>query len=154
MSRCPSHFGADAAPVERVLSGVLPTERCKSVRDRQKISAPPTVAAMVERVVGCKWSLHVLDCVRRGIVRPGAIQRAVPGLSAKVLNERLRRLVAFGVLERRVFAEVPPRVEYRLTAFGERFVEVLDRIAALEDERRAQAAAPPGGVARREEVEG
>ena len=107
---------------------------------------------MVERIVGCKWSLHVLDCVRRGILRPGAIQRAVPGLSAKVLNERLRRLVAFGVLERQIFAEVPPRVEYRLTPFGERFLDILDRIAALERERTAGTAASAAGSVRAEEV--
>lgn len=107
---------------------------------------------MVERIVGCKWSLHVLDCVRRGIVRPGAIQRAVPGLSAKVLNERLRRLVAFDVLERQVFAEVPPRVEYRLTPFGERFLDILDRIAALERERAAGTAATAPGSVQPEEV--
>lgn len=107
---------------------------------------------MVERIVGCKWSLHVLACVRRGIVRPGAIQRAVPGLSAKVLNERLRRLVAFGVLERRIFAEVPPRVEYRLTPFGERFLDILDRIAALEHERAAGTAVTAPGSAEPEEV--
>lgn len=104
---------------------------------RRHPSRATSVTGMVERVLGCKWSLHVLDCVRRGIVRPGAIERAVPGLSAKVLNERLRRLVEFGVLERRVYAEVPPRVEYRLTAFGERFLDILDRIATLERERRA-----------------
>ncbi|GBD43094.1 putative HTH-type transcriptional regulator YtcD [bacterium HR40] len=100
------------------------------------------MAAMFERVLGCKWSLHVLDCVRRGVARPGAMQRAVPGLSAKVLAERLRRLVAFGVLERQVFAEVPPRVEYRLTPFGQRFVDILERIAALERERREGSVRP------------
>ncbi len=152
MSRSASHFSGEAVRVERALSGLLRTERCKSVNGRRKTSEPPTVAAMVERIVGCKWSLHVLDCVRRGIVRPGAIQRAVPGLSAKVLNERLRRLVAFGVLERRIFAEVPPRVEYRLTPFGERFLDILDRIAALERERAAGIAATAPGSAEPEEV--
>jgi DNA-binding HxlR family transcriptional regulator len=57
------------------------------------------------------------------------------GLTAKVLNERLRKLLRFGIIEREVFAEVPPRVEYRLTAFGRRFDGVLGEIAALDAAR-------------------
>ena len=87
---------------------------------------------MVADVVGCKWSLLVLDLVRRGVNRPGAMERSVEGLTAKVLNERLRKLVRYGILEREVFAEVPPRVEYRLTAFGDRFSAVLDAIRELD----------------------
>ncbi|MFO1402414.1 MAG: helix-turn-helix domain-containing protein [Steroidobacteraceae bacterium] len=87
---------------------------------------------MVEDIVGCKWSLCVLDLVNRGIVRPGAMQRSIRGLTTKVLNERLRKLVRFGILSRRVFAEVPPRVEYALTPFGRRFARLLEDIEALE----------------------
>ena len=90
---------------------------------------------MVEDIVGCKWSLTVLELITSGVRRPGAMQKRVPGLTAKVLNERLRKLLRFGVIERDVFAEVPPRVEYRLTAFGRRFHDVLDQIAALQAER-------------------
>lgn len=103
--------------------------------ERRKQPSVPTTAGMLEDVLGCKWSLHVLQLVRSGVCRPGAMERAVPGLTAKVLNERLVKLVRYGVLEKSVFAEVPPRVEYRLTAFGERFAGLLDQIAALEAER-------------------
>ena len=87
---------------------------------------------MVEDIIGCKWSLTVLGLVAQGVSRPGAMQRRVPGLTAKVLNERLRKLLRFGIIERHVFAEVPPRVEYELTAFGRRFEGVLNEIAALD----------------------
>ena len=89
-------------------------------------------ARMVEDIVGCKWSLSVLGLIAGGVQRPGAMQRRVPGLTAKVLNERLRKLLRFGIIERQIFAEVPPRVEYRLTAFGRRFDGVLKEIAALD----------------------
>lgn len=91
----------------------------------------PGVHRMVEDVVGCKWSLTVLDLVRRGTTRPGAMEHAIEGLTAKVLNERLRKLVRYGILEKESFAEIPPRVEYRFTVFGRRFLEVLDAIDAL-----------------------
>jgi DNA-binding HxlR family transcriptional regulator len=101
---------------------------------RKKIAAAPTVANMVEDIVGCKWSVAVLARIRSGVARPGAMEHALPGLSKKVLNERLRKLVRFGIVERRAYAEVPPRVEYRLTAFGKRFSTLLDGVEQLQRE--------------------
>jgi|CXWL01.1.fsa_nt_gi DNA-binding HxlR family transcriptional regulator len=96
--------------------------------------AHPTVGQMMESVVGCKWSLSVIDLIRNGVNRPGKMEHAIDGLSAKVLNERLRKLQHFGVIEKRVFAETPPRVEYYLTDFGDRFAGILDSIHALQNE--------------------
>lgn len=89
---------------------------------------------MVEDIIGCKWSVTVLGLITSGVCRPGAMQRRVEGLTAKVLNERLRKLLRFGLIEREIFAEVPPHVEYRLTAFGRRFNELLAQIDALQAE--------------------
>lgn len=88
---------------------------------------------MVEDIVGCKWSLAVLDAVRKGIARPGALQRSIDGISTKVMNERVNKMVRYGILTRTAWPEVPPRVEYTLTVFGERFVEILDRIENLQE---------------------
>ena len=97
---------------------------------------------MVEDIVGCKWSLAVLGAVRHGVHRPGALEHAITGLSKKVLNERLAKLVRFGILDKESFAELPPRVEYRLTAFGLEFCSLLDGIEALE--RKLAAGSVPG----------
>lgn len=74
----------------------------------------------------------MLKLVRDGVRRPGATRKAVTGLSTKVLNERLRKLQNFGILEKAVYAEVPPRVEYRMTGFGEHFSTILDDIEKLQ----------------------
>ena len=87
---------------------------------------------MVESVVGCKWSLTVVDLIQRGIRRPGAMERTVEGLTAKVLNDCLRLLVSYNVLEKRSYPEVPPRVEYYFTPFGRKFVETFKFLDALE----------------------
>ena len=94
----------------------------------------PSIGRIVEDVVGCKWTLHVLAQVRAGVNRPGALVRTAAGLTPKVLNERLTKLVRYGVLEKQAFPEVPPRVEYSLTPLGERLNCVLDAIAALQDD--------------------
>ena len=91
-----------------------------------------TIHRMVEDIVGCKWSLAILARVRDGVHRPGGIEHSIFGLSAKVLNQRLRKLTNFGLLERTSYAELPPRVEYQLTNFGGQLVHILDQIAALD----------------------
>jgi DNA-binding HxlR family transcriptional regulator len=113
----------------------MPTE--KPDPQRIEFHASPTVGEMLESIVGCKWSLHVLGCIRSGVSRPGAIERKAPGLSAKVLNERLAKLQRFGIIDRTVFAESPPRVEYRLTPFGSRFVGLIDAVESLQRELTA-----------------
>jgi len=95
---------------------------------------------MVEAIYGCKWSLTVYQLLANDINRPGEMIRNVEGLSTKVLNECLRRNIEFGILERNSYNEVPPRVEYNITPFGEKFVSILDELEKLQDEiDKAQA---------------
>lgn len=94
----------------------------------------PDVGGFVESIVGCKWSLHVLEQIRAGNVRPGTLARSAPGLTTKVLNERLAKMVRFRILERVAYPEVPPRVEYRFTEFGRRFLTILDGVRRLESD--------------------
>ncbi len=90
---------------------------------------------MVESIVGCKWSVRLLQLCAEGPKRPSALLRTCPGLSAKVMNERLRKMVRFGVLRRTVFGEKPPvEVEYQLTSFGRRFVRILEEVDRLQAE--------------------
>lgn len=97
-------------------------------------SGRPNAARMVEDIVGCKWSLAVLGAVREGVARPGALEHHIEGISKKVLNERLAKLVHFGILSKHSYDELPPRVEYRLTHFGQRFCGLLDGVEALQRE--------------------
>ena len=100
----------------------------------ESVTETSPLAEMFETCIGCKWTLLVLGHVRNGVNRPGAIERATPGLTAKVLAERLVKLVAFGILTKQSYPEIPPRVEYTLTPFGERFVAILDQIEQLRAE--------------------
>ena len=93
------------------------------------------MARMVEDVLKCKWAMTVLDLARQGVRRPGAMVMAVDGLTKKVLNERLKKLVRFGILDRVAYPEIPPRVEYGLTPFGKKFIGVLEAIENLQEER-------------------
>ena len=97
-------------------------------------SAPERSARMVETIYGCKWSLTVYQLLANGINRPGEMVRNVDGLTTKVLNECLRRNTKFGILERVNYNEIPPRVEYKVTPFGTKFVRILDELEKLQSE--------------------
>jgi DNA-binding HxlR family transcriptional regulator len=92
------------------------------------------VAAMVESIIGCKWSLGILGLLAARGHRPSALLRASPGLSAKVMNERLQKMMRFGIVNRTVFGEKPPvEVEYMLTPFGRRFMRIIEEVYRLQE---------------------
>ena len=106
------------------------------VTPHQTVPAPRApITALLEDVLGCKWSWSVLRAIHAGVTRPGQLERAIPGISTKVLNERLRKLVAHGVLDKTEFDGLPPHVEYAFTALGRRFFAILGQIEALEREQ-------------------
>lgn len=88
----------------------------------------------VGELLHCKWSIAVLDAVARGRHRPSEIERAIPGLTGKVLNDRLKKLTDYGLLDRQAFAEVPPRVEYTFTDRGRELSSLVETIAKFADE--------------------
>ena len=88
----------------------------------------------LEDVVGCKWSVSVLQSVAAGVTRPGALERHIVGISTKILSERLRKLSGYGLLSKQVYAEVPPRTEYSLSEKGQKLVSIIEQIKSLDGE--------------------
>ncbi len=95
-------------------------------------SAPEKSARMVETIVGCKWSLTVYNLLNNNINRLGEMVRSVEGLTTKVLNTCLKRNIEFGILDRETFNETPPRVEYKVTVFGQKFIKILTELEKLQ----------------------
>jgi DNA-binding HxlR family transcriptional regulator len=92
------------------------------------------VEILLEEVIGCRWTISVLGAVAKGIQRPGALERHIEGISAKVLSDRLRHFTRAGIFERIQYPEIPPRVEYRLTDFGRKFTRLLKEVERLQAE--------------------
>ena len=87
---------------------------------------------MLDRV-GDKWSLLVIAMLEQSPTqraRFSELKRAIPGISQRMLTATLRSLERDGLLVREVFPEVPPRVEYELTALGKRFMEPVRALVA------------------------
>ena len=99
--------------------------------------SPPSLRVpyqKLEDVVGCKWSVSVLQAIGAGITRPGALERHIEGISTKVLSERLRKLTGYGLLSKCVHTEAPPRTEYSLSTNGRKLLDIIDQIKGLDDE--------------------
>lgn len=75
---------------------------------------------------GDKWSLRVLVLLDRNtVMRFNEIEKSIEGISQKMLTSTLKTLEAHGLIHRKVYAQVPPKVEYRLSALGESLMEPL-----------------------------
>jgi DNA-binding HxlR family transcriptional regulator len=85
-------------------------------------------------VLAGKWKLHLLCSMARGIHRHSRLLDCLPGGSKKVMTDTLRGMERDGLVERRVYAEVPPRVEYRLTQLGWTTTDLLVSLAAWGDD--------------------
>ena len=99
-------------------------------------------------IISGKWTLLVIRDLADGCSRFCELERSLDGISPRTLSLRLRALEAEGIVERRTYPEVPPRVEYRLTAKGEALVPLIEQMRSygqewLDERQRPRAARLP-----------
>jgi DNA-binding HxlR family transcriptional regulator len=82
--------------------------------------------ARTAEIVSGKWTLLIIRDLATGTKRFSELERSLHGISPKTLSERLSTLEAEGILSRQMYAEVPPKVEYTLTAKGRALESVIE----------------------------
>ena len=88
------------------------------------------------RMVEGRWKLVILFHLFGGrVMRFSELERAIPEISQKMLIQQLRQLEADGIVHRELYPEVPPRVEYRLTDWGQSLCPALDALLAWAADR-------------------
>ncbi len=108
-------------------------------------------------VIGGKWKPLILFYLEGGTLRFGELQKLIPGMTKKMLTQHLRDLERDEVVRRKVYAVVPPKVEYSLTRHGESLKPILKLMSAWGAKHRARYgvtrtqihAAQTSGAARR-----
>ena len=79
--------------------------------------------------IGGKWKTVVLWYLRKDKKRFSELRRLIPNITEKMLSLQLKGLEADGLVKRKIYREVPPRVEYYLTDFGKTLIPMLEEIA-------------------------
>jgi DNA-binding HxlR family transcriptional regulator len=102
----------------------------------ERVPCPVEVAV---DVIGGKWRVVILAYLKEGTHRYGELRRRLPGISEKILTQRLRELEADGLITRDDLGTVPPHVEYRLTAEGKSLAPVLQALYDWGQARSARA---------------
>ena len=100
------------------------------------LPACPVETALM--LIGDKWKVLILRDLMNGTMRFGELKKSIGTVSQKVLTAQLRDMEEKGLLTRKVYAEVPPRVEYTLTENGYSLKPVLDAMWAWGAEYKAK----------------
>jgi DNA-binding HxlR family transcriptional regulator len=105
---------------------------------RYELPACPVETALT--LCGDRWKLLIVRDLLTGTKRFGELRKSVTGISQKVLTQHLRIMEENGLVSRRVYAEVPPRVEYTLTDVGESLKSIHDAMWQWGEEYKRKVA--------------
>lgn len=100
------------------------------------------------KVIGGRWKLLILRELFQGTKRFSELQRGIQGITQKMLTQQLREMESHGIVHRKVYPEVPPKVEYSLTALGLSLCPILSAMhewgmRQIGETGGAAASAPP-----------
>lgn len=108
--------------------------------DPEKVEVCGAMADILNRI-GDKWSVMVVGQLTPGTLRFNELRHRIGGISQRMLTLTLRNLERDGLVTRKVYAEIPPRVEYSLTDLGRTLTEPLDRLWVWAGEHQHDVAA-------------
>ena len=91
---------------------------------------------LVKEVLYGKWKIHLIYFISQGINRPSELQRKIPGATRRVLNVQLNQLEDHELVCKKIYAELPPRVEYSLTEFGQSVLPVITALGKWGDDHQ------------------
>lgn len=93
-----------------------------NMRKKHEFSFPVEITL---DLIGGKWKLLIMWLLKDKICRFSELKRLVPQITQKMLTQQLRELESDGLIHRKVYAQVPPKVEYSLTELGKSFLPIL-----------------------------
>ncbi|ROH97725.1 winged helix-turn-helix transcriptional regulator [Chryseobacterium daecheongense] len=88
---------------------------------------------LIGEVLYGKWKIRLLWFINEGHRRPSELQRKIPDASRRVLNIQLKELEEHELVTKKIFAQVPPKVEYSLTDFGKTLIPVISALGNWAD---------------------
>src|SRR5215469_10821479 len=101
---------------------------------------------LTAHIIGGKWKPLILFYLESGTRRFGELGKLIPGMTKKMLTQHLRELERDGIVHRKVYAVVPPKVEYTLTRHGESLKPILKLMSAWGTRHRARYGIPKNKI--------
>lgn len=93
---------------------------------------------LVKEILFGKWKIHLLYFISQGIKRPGELQRKIPSATRRVLNVQLNQLEQHGLITKKIYAELPPKVEYELTDLGKSVLPIINDLGKWGDDNQTE----------------
>jgi DNA-binding HxlR family transcriptional regulator len=93
---------------------------------------------LMKEVLYGKWKIHLIYYISKGKKRPSELQREIPEATRRVLNMQLHQLEEHEIVAKKIYPQLPPKVEYSLTPFGESLLPVVDLMGEWGDNNREQ----------------
>src|SRR5579883_1511501 len=113
-----------------------------AMRERPDVLKAECGAQQVLELIANKWTALVIYSLGQGPMRHSALRRRIGGISQKMLTQTLRNLERNGLVTRRIYPVVPPRVEYSLTSLGQTLCEPLKALCRLSGRPLTRPPAP------------
>jgi len=98
------------------------------IREYTKSDADNCPLLPVHRIISGKWNIFIIYFLERETLRFGELRRKLPNMTQATLSRQLKDLIEEGMIERKDYQQIPPKVEYSLTDIGRKFVLVLEAL--------------------------
>lgn len=92
---------------------------------------------LTKEVLNGKWKPALLNAISMNVKRPSEILKLMPGTTRRVLNVQLKELEAHGMVEKKIYPQLPPKVEYSLTEIGRSLLPIIDAMNQWGDTHRS-----------------
>jgi DNA-binding HxlR family transcriptional regulator len=93
---------------------------------------------LVKEVLYGKWKVHLIYFISQGLKRPSELQRKIPRATRRVLNVQLNQLEDHGLISKKIYAQLPPKVEYTLTRLGRSVLPIVMALGKWGDDHQEQ----------------
>jgi len=93
---------------------------------------------LVKEVLYGKWKVHLIYFISQGLKRPSELQRKIPRATRRVLNVQLNQLEDHGLISKKIYAQLPPKVEYALTRLGRSVLPIVMALGKWGDDHQEQ----------------
>jgi DNA-binding HxlR family transcriptional regulator len=93
---------------------------------------------LVKEVLYGKWKIHLIYFISQGLKRPSELQRKIPRATRRVLNVQLNQLEDHGLISKKIYAQLPPKVEYTLTQLGHSVLPIVMALGKWGDDHQEQ----------------